>query len=649
VALIVALTLLQCSLKKPETPTWESTIRVPLVADHLDIANLLLRLDGGDQFVDAQGNIGIFLADTLDTVMLGADLAVPSQSIAVLQEVGRINISDLPGDTVREVLTDWYFGGTGSVGPFSISDIDTLGPFTQYTWIAPSSGQAWLRVENEFGLDFDSVTIWIDDIVAGPLGVYDFPGGIPTGMADSLPIDLAGRRLYNRFQYQMFARSPGGTLLSLSNHYLDVSFQFNDTVVIDSGLLEVPQIIRSHSDIIGFSGNADLIAIRAADLSAGTMDLTIENQTSLTSSVTLDIPSFTQGGVPLSRNVALLPGATVNVLIDLAGYQWVPEAPNPPQHFTVNMVAATVATAPSHALVHHDDSIFVTAQLLNLQGQSMTGVLAPQRLALPTWQESLDIPSELQAFHLANATLQIDLVNGSGATAALDFVLSANNGNSLPVTGTAAPGTALATTVSQIIEPGLASLLDPFPTSIQLDGTATFGDSVSEVTITAGDFAYARLSISAPLAVRIDSVTIQGTTESQDIVGTDIPGFTDDLLNGTLHVDVFNHLPVAVDLRLFVATDSARVYTAPDLQLGPVTVAAGATDISGVVFDATRSINQLDLTHDDLQLFDSTTVYFGYHVFMYDSGGQVVLFSNADYLDLTAWFDVTLRNGKEAW
>ena len=326
-----------------------------------------------------------------------------------------------------------------------------------------------------------------------------------------------------------------------------------------------------------------------------------------------------------------------------------PEAPNPPQHFTVNMVAATVATAPSHALVHHDDSILVTAQNLNLQGQSITGVLAPQRLALPTWQESLDIPSELQAFHLANATLQIDLVNGSGATAALDFVLSANNGNSLPVTGLAAPGTALATTVSQIIEPGLASLLDPFPTSIQLDGTATFGDSVSEVTITTGDFAYARLSISAPLAVRIDSVTIQGTTESQDIVGTDIPGFTDDLLNGTLHVDVFNHLPVAVDLRLFVATDSARVYTAPDLQLGPVTVAAGATDISGVVFDATRSINQLNLTHDDLQLFDSTTVYFGYHVFMYDSGGQVVLFSNADYLDLTAWFDVTLRNGKEAW
>ena len=70
---------------------------------------------------------------------------------------------------------------------------------------------------------------------------------------------------------------------------------------------------------------------------------------------------------------------------------------------------------------------------------------------------------------------------------------------------------------------------------------------------------------------------------------------------------------------------------------------------SAYIETSTSTTNQFGLTHDDLQLFDASTLYFGYHLFIHDSNGQVVLFSNTDYLDLTAWFDVTLRNGKETW
>ena len=33
-----------------------------------------------------------------------------------------------------------------------VIDIDTLGPFTQFTWIVASEGEAWVRIENQFGL-----------------------------------------------------------------------------------------------------------------------------------------------------------------------------------------------------------------------------------------------------------------------------------------------------------------------------------------------------------------------------------------------------------------------------------------------------------------------------------------------------------------
>jgi hypothetical protein len=190
---------------------------------------------------------------------------------------------------------------------------------------------------------------------------------------------------------------------------------------------------------------------------------------------------------------------------------------------------------------------------------------------------------------------------------------------------------------------------DPFPTLIQVDGIATFGDSVSEYTIGVSDYAYARVSVSAPLAVRIDTVTIGGSAERLDVAGSDIGEFTDILQSGLLHADVGNHLPVAADLTFFVALDSTLVYTEPDIQLGPITLTAGATDVSGVVQDTTRTVSDINLTRDNLQLFDAGVLFVGYQIFLHGSAGQIVRFTAADYLDIVAHFDVTMRNGKDAW
>lgn len=649
VALIVALTLLQCGIKKPESPSWTSTLRLPLAADHFDIANLLGRLDGGDQLIDENGNIGLFLVDTLDTVTLGADLLIPSQSIVVAQDVGQIKVAAIAGGTVRSDRLD-FFGSSPSVFPaFDIIDIDSLGPLPAYTWIAPYSGNAYVVIENQFGLDFDSVSITLTDLTNGPLGVFNFPGGISAGATDSQSISLGGTMLSNHFQYQLYAHTPGGTPLAVSNPYIEVSFAFSDTVVIDSGLLEVPSVTKVQSQIVAFNGNADILAIRSAEMSAGSLSIGIENKTALTTGVTFSVPSLTLGGVALSRNVAMLPWSTTNLNVDLSGYTWVPEEPNAPQYFAINAVASTVPSAPAHVLISLYDSVIVSAQLTGLQAQQITGVLAPQQVTLPTFQETITVPSELTALHPADASLSLEIVNGTGADAALDFLLTADNGNTLTLSGTAIAGSAGAPVTSTIYEPNLAAFLDPFPGSVSITGTATFGDSVSEVTVGASDFAFARVTLSAPLAVRIDSFTIEGLPEAQSISGSDVSAFTDDLESGTIHLEVANHLPIATDITLYVATDSASVYTTPDLQLGPISIAAGATDISGIVFDTTRSVTNLTLTAADLQLFDSPTLYFGYRIFMPGSGGQVVRITAADYLDLVAYFTLTMRNGKGAW
>jgi len=546
-------------------------------------------------------------------------------------------------------MADYYAGPAGSIPPFDVNDTDTLGPLTSYTWLVPEYGAAYIKVVNQFGLDFDSVTVTVTDLVAGPLAAISFAGGIPAGASDSQAVGIVGRQLFNTFEYQLYAHCAGGTLLTLANTYLDVAIVFSDTVVVDSALMEVPSVVRTQDENLAFTGNADLVSVQAADIASGQLSVQIENRTALAASVIFSAPSFTQGGVPLSRNIAIAAHDTTVFVIDLSNHRWVPEQANPPQYFSVHAEATTVPSAPAHVLVRSEDSIIVTAQLDNLQAGSVTGVLAPQRLTLPTYQQAIATPPELASFHLATAALDLDIYNGSGAEAELDLLLTADNGKSVVVQGTVASGAPAAPVLTRLSEPDLAGFLDPFPGQIQLTGTATFGDSVRAFTFGPTDFAYAHVALSSPLAVRVDSVTIRGDAESQDITGSDIGEFIDQLEGGALHLKGGNHLPLGASVTVYVATDSARVFTAPDLALGPVQVGAGVLDPGGRVVDTAGFESELPLSQADLGLFGAGRLYFAVDFHLDGTAGQTVLLTANDFLDLVAYFTVTMRNGKGAW
>ena len=70
-------------------------------------------------------------------------------------------------------------------------------------------------------------------------------------------------------------------------------------------------------------------------------------------------------------------------------------------------VATTVASAPAHVLVRPSDSVLISARLTGVRAQQVTGILAPQQRTLPSYQEDLSIPSELTAFHAAEARLDL--------------------------------------------------------------------------------------------------------------------------------------------------------------------------------------------------------------------------------------------------
>lgn len=61
VIILVFLTLVQCTVKKPEAPTWETNLTIPLVHQTWDMAQLIDKIDQNNLTTDTQGNPCFFM------------------------------------------------------------------------------------------------------------------------------------------------------------------------------------------------------------------------------------------------------------------------------------------------------------------------------------------------------------------------------------------------------------------------------------------------------------------------------------------------------------------------------------------------------------------------------------------------------------
>ena len=79
--IIIFLTLVQCSIKKPEAPTWETSLVIPVINRTYDMAELIRKLNQDGIEMDSSGNIFFTITEELDTVTISAEyLSTPTIS-----------------------------------------------------------------------------------------------------------------------------------------------------------------------------------------------------------------------------------------------------------------------------------------------------------------------------------------------------------------------------------------------------------------------------------------------------------------------------------------------------------------------------------------------------------------------------------------
>ena len=102
--ILVFLTLVQCSIKKPESPEWTTNFVLPVINKTYDMPELISRLDQDGVAMDSQGNITFTISEKLDTLTLSSSyLTTPNLSYSFGQKLDTVSISS---PTIAPVFVD---------------------------------------------------------------------------------------------------------------------------------------------------------------------------------------------------------------------------------------------------------------------------------------------------------------------------------------------------------------------------------------------------------------------------------------------------------------------------------------------------------------------------------------------------------------
>lgn len=640
--IVVFLTIVQCSIKKPEAPEWNTQFTVPVINRTYPMEELVEKIDQeGIQF-DQDSNVVYSFSDDIDTVRLDTDnLTTDDLSYSVAQPVGSIDLDAPVIDPVSTDYTEIIGLATGSVPATGFQLSNSMPTIDSYQQATVSTARLWIVVENNLGLDLDQVDVTLRDVTLGStIGTQSISGGVPSGSVDSLSFVLDGRTISNQFEVQTDCHTPGGTVLSASDKDLAVTARFVDGISVTSAIAKVPAMTREFQQQVDL-GESD--PVYRAVLSSGQLELTVSNNTALDATLEIVLPDLVQGVQPLTVSRVVAPNSSSQVSIDISGYELAPSDSTAPQQISVDVTANCPGTGDVMVTVDESDDFAVTASLTGLEFSSVTGRFASTEATFDPTTQEIDVPKGFDQIELQRAIVTLEVENHVEMAGTVDLVLNGDNGKTHNFTGVIDAGTPGGATVSLIVDSAVADFLSPLPSQIDISGTATFGDGVTVSTVNADDFVYAQVHILAPLEFVMGETQIDADIESEEIEQDDIDIVTDHVVEARFVYTITNHLPLGVDIDILLGSDSTTLMSSPGLTISGLSVAA-APVVAGLVVDSISTGEQYILLDSaDIQVLKNDTLYIGQEIILHSTNGQVVRLTNNDWLRVEGYVQVEYR------
>lgn len=655
---LIFLTAVQCSIKKPESPTWTTDLTVPMVNRTYTMPEIIEKIDQPNLYLDSTldsigaGGIQYYsyepvfsYTDTLDTIYVSDNLTTENVSHYAAEELGLVTINpDNPspvtvnlGDYVSLVLGD-------SVPPASFDIVEDIAALDKFSEAAIETGEFDVVFTNDFGLDLDTVIVRIYDVgFSAYISDDTIPDpGLLEGEVDTITVNLGGKTISNTLQLRAHCHTPGSApSFTLSGKTMSSGMEMDEGLTVSSATAEVPQLSRNFEEIVDL---VDSNTIQSATLASGNISVQIKNGTELETDFQITLADFNSGGSPLVINQTVAAGTIQPVNIDLAGYVFEPLDQTAPQSLTIDVSASIDSTAPDMVTIDQFDSLSVTADVTDLAFSSMTGIIQETDADFDNFELDIDLPKGFDEIQLSGAVLTLDVINGINFPGSLDITVTGDQGQNLNITGNIDAGSAGSPVISSIEHSDLTAFLNPIPTSVTVSGVATFGNGVAVGTVTEDDFVGSVIHINSPLEVIINETSFEGDITSETIEQDDIDVITDHVIEARFIANIINHLPVGVTAEIYLDGDSTHLNAAEaQLVVGPLTVNPGTVGIGGTVTEATLSVNEIILDSLEIKILENDTLYSGQLITLMDTDGQAVRITGDDYYTAQGVIQVEYR------
>ncbi len=653
---LIALALLGaagCDIEKPALPTFTTQVVVPLGQERLDIADVI----DDEAYLTELGDavLGFVVDGDADTVALDFDLAadIPEQTIDT--SLGAFTLDLAAPVDFDFTLADLYpvaaglDGQTLPVPPFPIAQSSDPHDLADVDSAHLASGSLTVTVHNglpvpvsaDAGADHLMLAL-VDPATGSAFVTIDFDAIAPG--ADAVQTaDLTGAWLPGEVSVQLTGGSPGseGAFVVVdAAANISVHADFADLTVDEaSAVIDAQELHTTFTTDLP----ADYGVLQAV-IADGAATLDVTNAMPIPCHAVVTWPSIVDlDEQPLQQVYDLAPGATIAAAVDFGG-RIVRAADSVP----LNAIVAEVdVTSPGSAggSVHLTSTDGLRAQLGagRITFASVTGSVPATEYTVDAIDADIDLPEELSGLQLTRATLTLALANTAGIEADADLALSGTSASGdvreLAITQRIAAGEVDRAEVTTIVldeaNSTIVDFLNNLPTHITLTGGVHVGGDGTIGTVHAGDHAVVDWHIEAPVEFVVDDSRIYGDPNALGL-DTDTRNLLRDHAGDALaDLEVLNHLPVGVELRVLFATDTTSIRTDPLLAIGPLSIAAAEVDPQGhTVTEPVTSHPLVALTADDTQVLATEGLYSVLEVHLPSTDGEPVRVLTTDYLEV---------------
>lgn len=654
---VIVLTVSQCSVKEPQSPSWTTNMAVPVINRTYEMEEIISKIDQDEITMNDSGDIAYSVSEELDTVSLGSDdLSTSNLSYSVADSLGAVSIDPPSVDpvtvTFQQVtgLSPYFTSGTVPAMDFDVSN--ELAEITNFTTATIATGTALIIITNDLGVEIDQCDVSIRDASTSPpttITSGSFTSAIAAGgTVDTLSLDLAGHTLPNQLEVYADCHTPGGSVSNTSERSIQTELAFESGLKVSTATAEVPRMdALTFSQKVGLDLDAGE-SIDTAGLSTGSLTLTVVNGTNLASLLEIGIPEMSDGAASWWFVDTLLSGGdSVTITSDLSEYLLVPSNDT----VNVNVTAHVPGSGGEKVVVSQNDAFRVTADLTNLAFDRVVGTFASSEASFDGISEELEVPQGFSDVGLNSAVLTLEVDNAVDLPGELDITLTGSNNKVLNLTGDiAARGTGQVQR-STLTFDNVADFLYPLPEAVDVSGSITFGDGAYQGTITDDDFVAARVKIYAPMDLKIDSAEVNDIDlTKEEIEKDDIDVITDHVMNAAFDYSITSHLPLGASAILLMSGDSASLFvedlataTHKVVQLetmqinpAPVSLATG----TGIVTEPIVSQGTINLTNDDVQVLNTDTLYVRTKLILTSSDSSGVKLTENDYITINGQVNV---------